>query len=33
MLNGRPAKNFIKTKLEEATLDAIMANSNDIIVK
>ena len=33
ILNGRPAKNFIKTKLEEATLDAIMANSNDIIVK
>lgn len=32
-LNGRPAKNFVKTKLEEATLNAIMANSNDIIVK
>lgn len=32
-LNGRPAKNFVRTKLEEATLEAIMSNSDDIIVK
>ena len=32
-LNGRPAKNFVRTKLEEATLNAIMTNSNDIVVK
>jgi len=32
MLNGRPAKGFVRTKLEEATLDAIMNNSNDIVV-
>lgn len=32
-LNGRPARGFIKTKLEEATLEAILNNSTDITVK
>lgn len=32
-LNGRPARGYVKAKLEEATLEAILSNSQDIRVK